>query len=309
LSPSPPSHAPEPPNELSGRIVILANPAAGRRNRAALSRLAAALTAATRQVDVSESPGPGDIRRLARDVDADCLLVAGGDGSVNEAVVGLLERPGARPVLGVVPQGTVNILARELGLPHDMAALARAYLANRRGKLHLGLANDRPFVLMASVGLDAEVVHALRPELKRVIGRAAYLIEAMRLALRKGPLLEIETDAGLVAAKLAVFTKSSRYGGEFVIARNSRVLTPGLRLVALREVGPLALCRLGFFMMLGRMEDSGLVATIETRHAHVRAPVPVATQVDGDPLGVTPLLVREAEETLDILLPFEGPEP
>ncbi len=307
LSPTSPARASEGLRaDLSGRIVILANPAAGRSNRASLSRLAAELSAPARQIEIVECAGPGDIGRLARQVEADYLFVAGGDGSVNDVVAGLLARDKPRPVLGVIPQGTVNVLARELGLPNEPAALARAYLSNRRGKLHLGLANDRPFILMASAGLDARVVHAIRPALKRAIGRSAYLVKAMRLASRNSPLLEIRTDVGALTAKLAVFTKASRYGGEFVIARDREVLKPGLRLVVLRNVGLLDLCRLGFFMAIGHIEESGLVETIEFRQAHVNAAVPVETQVDGDPLGVTPLLVREADETLDILLPPEG---
>lgn len=290
------------PAELSGRIVILANPAAGRRDRESLSRFAEALASPARQVEIVESACVGDIRRLAREVEADCLLVAGGDGSVNEAVAGLLSRSGVKPVLGVIPHGTVNILARELRLPRDPSALARAYIANKVGKLHPGLANEQPFVLMASAGLDAEAVRAVRPSLKRIIGRTAYLVEAMRVFIRKSAPLEIHTDAGSVIARLAVFTKSSHYGGAFVIAADRSVHKPGLRLIVLREVGFLSLCRLALSMALDRMEQSDIIETFECRSGRICAPFPVATQIDGEALGVTPLWVRDSDETIDILL-------
>lgn len=297
---------PESAAELSGRIVILANPAAGGGDRGALARFVAALAGPTRQINMLMSAGPGDLRRLSRDVVADALLVAGGDGSINEAVEGLLARNGPKPVLGIIPQGTVNVLASELGLPRDPALLARAYLENRIGRLSLGLANGRPFVLMASAGLDAEVVSALRPALKRIIGRAAYLVEAGRLILRASPPLEIETDTGTFHAPLAIVANAARYGGDFVVSRDVHALRLGLRLIVLRNVDLLSLLRLGYFLLRGEIEASGLIDSVAVRRAMIRAPLPAATQIDGDALGRTPLLVQEAEAALDILLAQEG---
>ncbi len=295
--------------DLRGRIVILANPAAGRKDAGALSRFASALAGSGREIEVIISDGPGDLRRAARQVVADYLFVAGGDGSINETVAGLLARDRPRPVLGIVPQGTVNVLAAELGLPRDPALLARAYLANRIGKLFCGLADDRPFVLMASAGLDANVVGAIRPGLKKVIGRAAYLFEAARLILRESPMLEIETDAGTYFARLAIVAKAGRYGGDFLLTRDISALQPGLRLITLQNVGPLSILRFGYRLIRGELEESGLVGIAAVRQACVRARTPVVTQMDGDALGLTPMLVREAEEPLDILLAQERSQP
>jgi diacylglycerol kinase (ATP) len=293
---------------LSGRIVILANPAAGRGDRKALGSFAAALAGPDRRIDIVTSDGPGDMRRLAREIDADYVFVAGGDGSINEVVAGLVARAGARPVLGILPQGTVNVLADELGLPRDPATLARAYLAARIGQLHYGVANDRPFVLMVSAGLDAEVVSALRPGLKRMIGRVAYIIEALRLVGRKSPLLEIDTDAGRFVARLVIFANASRYGGNFIVAPGAAVLRPGLRMIALADVSLPALLRLGYYLMRGDIAASGLIETAAPRRAFVRAASPVATQMDGDAFGVTPLDLRDAEQSLALLLPQERPD-
>jgi diacylglycerol kinase family enzyme len=297
---------PEPAAELSGRIVILANPAAGGADRGALARFVAALAGPTRQIETIISAGPGDLRRLSQEVVADVLIVAGGDGSINEAVEGLLARHGPRPVLGIIPQGTVNVLASELALPRDPALLARAYLANRIGKLSLGVANGRPFVLMASAGLDAEVVSAMRPALKKIIGSAAYLVEAGRLLLRESPPLQIETDRGIYHAPLAIVANAARYGGDFIVSRDVHALRPGLRLIALRKVDLLSLLRIGCFLIRGKVETSGLIDSVAVRWATIQAAPAAATQIDGDALGRTPLLVHEANEALDILLAQAG---
>jgi len=294
---------------LRGRIVILANPAAGRRDAGALSRFASALAGPGREIEIVMSDGPGDMRRISQEVPADYLFIAGGDGSINEAVAGLLARDRPRPVLGIVPQGTVNVLAVELGLPRDPALLAEAYLANRIEKLFLGLANDRPFVLMTSAGLDAEVVSAMRPGLKKIIGRGAYLFEAARLILRESPQLEIETEAGIYQAKLAIVANAARYGGDMLLTRDISALQPGLRLITLQNVSLLTLLRLGYFLIRGELEKSGLVEIAPVRRVCVRARTPVATQMDGDALGLTPLFVREADESLDVLLAQERSRP
>lgn len=288
--------------EMSGHIVILVNPAAGRGDRGALRRFVSALAGPARRIDIIESRGPEDIKRIAHDTVADYILIAGGDGSINEAVAGLFARRRPRPVLGIVPLGTVNVLAAELGLPRDLSALARAYLQNQVGSLRLGLANDRPFVLMASTGLDAQVVHAVRPGLKRIVGRAAYLIQACRLLLHRSPAFEIETDSGVFRSKLAIFAKASRYGGNFVVAPGMSVLRPGLRLIVPRDVKLSTLLRIAYSLLRGDLPGEGLIETALLRRARVTAASPIAIQIDGDPLGCTPLLLCEADEPLDILL-------
>lgn len=282
-------------------FVLVLNPAAGGARRSLAAGIAARLTERGRSVAVESAPTPGDIRRLAQTTDSDALLVAGGDGSVNEAVRGLLARPAPRPKLGIIPQGTVNVLMRALGLPRAPEALAEIFRRGAARRLHLGLANGRPFLLMASAGLDAAVVAALDPALKKRIGRLAYAVAAAKILLRGDfPDVDAETESGVIRAKCVVVAKANYYGGPFVIDTGADVTKPGLTLVALTEVSPRAALALARYFATGRLDEAGCVRKLAVRRVTLRG-AGVATQIDGDRFGETPLEIRDAEESLDVL--------
>jgi len=250
---------------------------------------------------LSKRPCGRAIRQLAETTRADALLVAGGDGSVNEAVRGLLARAAPRPKLGVIPQGTVNVLTQELALPEESEALAEMFMRGETKPLHVGLANGRPFVLMASGGVDAAAVEMVDVELKglkRTFGRLAYALAAARIFWRGDfPDIVAETDAGTLTAKCVVVAKSRFYGGKHVI--DAGVTRRGLRLVALTEISPRAALALYRYFITGRPDDAGCIRRLAVSRATLRGAC--ATQIDGDYLGPAPVDICEADETLEIL--------
>jgi diacylglycerol kinase family enzyme len=129
------------PGQLSGRIVIVANPGAGKHDRNTINFIAEKMRRRECRVEVIESQGAGHIGEIARTIDARAILIAGGDGSINEAIAGLLKRSRPRPLLGIIPQGTANVLGHDLGLPSSPSDLADVFLRGRIAPLHLGLAN------------------------------------------------------------------------------------------------------------------------------------------------------------------------
>lgn len=280
-------------------FIIVVNPDAGGECRRLASAVAAELAARGRRIVVEDAVRQGHIRRLAETTRADALLVAGGDGSINEAVRGLLARPAPRPALGVIPQGTVNVLTQELGLPEESAALAEIFARGGTKPLHVGLANGRPFVLMASAGLDAAIVQSVDLGLKKALGRFAYAVAAAKILARGDfPDIEAETDAGTLRAKCVVVAKSKYYGGRFVIDAAADVTRPGLSLVALTEISLGATLALVRYFASGRLDAAGRIRKLAVRRATLRGG---AAQIDGDYLCPTPVDIREADETLDIL--------
>lgn len=283
------------------RFLVLVNPDAGGARKRFTARVAARLIAEGRDVVIEEATAPGRIRDASMTTDFDALLVVGGDGSVNEAVRGLLARPAPRPLLGIVPQGTVNVLAHELGLPGDPDALAALFLRGATKPLHVGLANDRPFVLMASAGLDAAVVKAVDLGLKRRLGRAAYAVATARYFLR-GDFADVHVDTDSVAltAKCAIVTRSRFYGGRFVIDAGADVTKPGLTLVALTEVSPRGVLALARYFARGEADGSGILVKRRVTRATLRGDR-VETQMDGDYLGPAPIEIREAGDALRVI--------
>lgn len=146
----------------SHRILILANPTAGAFRRVKLDAVTRHLARAGHHVTVQLTRRAGDIRdTLAALPDRfDRVVIAGGDGSVNEALAGFQQVPDP-PDLAVIPFGTANVLALELKLPRRPTALAAMISAGRTIPLHYGEANGHPFVLVVSAGYDAAVVHGL----------------------------------------------------------------------------------------------------------------------------------------------------
>jgi YegS/Rv2252/BmrU family lipid kinase len=123
-----------------------------------------------------EDPGEGQARQAA-DGGADLVLACGGDGTVTSVAAGLV---GRRTALAIVPAGTGNLLARNLGLPMDRAGAIRAAVTGTDRPLDVGLANGRPFIVMAGLGFDAKMLDSASEPLKQRLGWPAYLISAVR---------------------------------------------------------------------------------------------------------------------------------
>jgi diacylglycerol kinase (ATP) len=294
--------------ELSGQIVIIVNPVSGKHNRNVINLIAQKLQDPKRHVEVIVSRGPGHIYEIARTIVAQAILIAGGDGSINEAVRGLLKRLYPRPVLGIIPQGSANILRYELALPTSGSGLVDIFLRGRIGHLHIGLANGRPFTLMASVGFDAEVVKTVSKPLKQSIGRLAYVYAALKLVFcYQGYDIEVQTGGEIFLAKLIIVTKSKYYGGSFVLDQETSAIRPGLKLLAVSDVGFVSLLNFGIGLISGRLNDATLIRRMPVRLVQLRSRREVATQIDGDQLGATPMVVSECSETLEVFMGSSGP--
>ena len=166
------------------RLTVIFNPTAGARRGRRLEATLRILRDEGCALDLRQTKAAGDAARLARAIDptaTDLVVAAGGDGTINEVINGLVEGGGASapPALAIVPLGTANVLAAEIGLGTSPRAIADAVLKGRTVSLSLGEANGRLFALMVGVGFDAQVVRHVDLALKRRIGKAAYLWETL----------------------------------------------------------------------------------------------------------------------------------
>jgi YegS/Rv2252/BmrU family lipid kinase len=171
------------------------------------------------EVQDLQTEEPGDATRLAREAVADGFdLVAaiGGDGTVNEIINGLA---GSETPLAIIPTGTVNVLAMELGIPLEPPdAVKLLGGAGNVSWIDLGLAGDRYFGLMAGVGMDAAVVAAINPTMKKALKEAAFAVQGLATYLtHEDPLIRVTCDERTVEGYFAVLGNSSNYGGAFGI--------------------------------------------------------------------------------------------
>lgn len=255
---------------------------------------------------VEETARPGDASVLARaaaERGDDMVIVAGGDGTINEAIQGLA---GTATALGVLPFGTVNLWAREIGLPAHPVAAAAALAAGVIRSVDLGRAGDRFFLLMAGAGFDGAVTGLVEPRLKRAMGRWAYVFAAARLALRYGgaeATLEMDHNTVRCRLLLAVIGNTRLYAGQFTMAASALaddgmldvVVVPGRRLW---QALPLLLP-----LLLRRHPIQSGVLYYRTQHLRITASEPLPVQADGDYIGATPLDFGVSPAALRVIVP------
>ena len=151
----------------------------------ALRTAVARQRAAGHRFDVRVTSKKGDARRFVAEAgEVDLLIAAGGDGTLNEVVHGLMDLSEvARPVLGVVPLGTANDFATGCGIPHDPEQALALCMEGKEVPVDVGKANEHWFLNAASIGFGAEITATTPPELKNLLGPAAYAVMGAILAM------------------------------------------------------------------------------------------------------------------------------
>jgi len=287
-------------------IFIVHNPVAGWRRRRFLDAVLWGLDEAGCMVGLRATQARGDAEDFAATapLDAyDVIAVAGGDGTVNEVANGLARREDTRvPSLAVIPMGTANILAHEIGLAVNPRATVD-YLMNGTGRtVRLGTVNDRVFVCMASAGFDARVVDQVSVRAKRLLGKGAYGLAALRgLAAWSDRPLEIEADGMHLTASTATAQKAQRYGGTFIMAPAASLSSPSVQLCAITRPGRGALVRCAIDLGLGRIARSAAVTSLAANTVTISGTGPV--QADGDVVDRLPVVIRADAVHLKLLYP------
>ena len=242
-------------------LLLIVNPTAGRRRRGLVDAVAGRVRREGWTVDVVETTAAGDARRLAETCDArryDVIAVAGGDGTINEVINGLAGRSDDTPAIGIVPLGTANVLAHELGLGFSAAAVARTMVAGRPLLVQPGEAVNgagaRCFSLMAGAGFDAKVVAGVSAPLKRRLGRAAYVWRSLVEARRYRPVrYDVEIDGVRHEASSVIVTRSRHYAGPYVVAPKAALGEPLLHVCLFERWGRSHTFRYGLALLLGRL--------------------------------------------------------
>ena len=289
------------------RVLVIFNPAAGARRRRRFERAAGALAEAGIRFTVVDTAAPGHAEALAREAAAAgerVVVAAGGDGTIAEVVNGIA---GSEARLGVIPIGTANVFAHELGLPFDAAAIAASLARGAVRMIIPGSARfvdgrTRLFVQMLGVGLDAAVVASLNGALKRRIGKGAYVVETLRqIAAWPFPRLRLMLDGTPGEAAQVIATKGRFYGGRFVLAPEAAPDAAGLSVCVFLRGGWWSAVRAGVALPLGLLP--GLDGLMRRRVAalEVAAPSGLPVQADGDLIGATPVTVTDAATRIPVV--------
>jgi YegS/Rv2252/BmrU family lipid kinase len=253
-----------------------------------------------------------ELAKEARDQDLDAVLVAGGDGTINEVINGLAEGSVA---LGVLPGGTANIWAKELGLPTrsplhwlPLVDSVKALVPGTTRRIDLGRANGRYFLQWTGIGLDAEVTHAMEPRTRRQrrLGALAYIISGVVMAANMvGTRTRLWIDDDYVHRRtiLTVISNSQLYGGVVRIATDARLDDGLLDVNVFSGTGPASVVRTVAGVLTGLHGRDPRHSFYRGRAIRIESDKPIPLHVDGEPFGTTPLVCEVVPRALPVLIP------
>lgn len=306
------------PNVSIRKAALIYNPEAGRK-RARRERDVAAATEVLAATGVQVLAVPTRAAGLAAGQAAeavaagcDLVIACGGDGTVNEVLQGTMGS-GGRAALGIIPLGTANQLAHELGIPQDAGRAAAALLAGARRAVPVGKAEvtsrsggtgSRYFLVAAGIGPDAEMMYRMTSARKQRFGMSAYYAEGLRLFLDydyRTFTVEFagrrETVSGLLAVRIAHFRGLLRE-----LAPGADLARPELRLVLFKTRKRTSYLR---YLLGVATRRHWSVPGVELADAsQVKAyGGAVQVEVDGEYVGGLPARLTLAQETCTLLVP------
>ncbi|HVC52287.1 MAG TPA: diacylglycerol kinase family protein [Stellaceae bacterium] len=292
------------------RVLIIVNPAAGRMRsrRRRLDRVVGALQRLGCPVTVRDAAGaPGMAEALARSAEPefDVIVAAGGDGTVAAVINGIAAAPRA---VAILPFGTANVLAAEIGVPRDAEAQAAMIAAGPARSFWPGRLDGRLFVTSAGAGFDAAVVAAVDPRVKRWGGRLAFAWASIVCLMRHHDRdVTVKADGVVHRAGAAIATTGPLYAGRFLIAPAARPEDPDLGLVLLPGGGRRAVLRCGAALLLGRLPRARGVAILKARSISIVGEAGEPVQADGDIAAHLPLTLEIAPYSIPLIHPGGAP--
>lgn len=291
------------------RLLVIVHPLIPRRRKRLLEATLNQLEALGCAVSLRLSHAPGEAELFARQAkrrDHDVVVVAGGDGTINEVVNGLR---GTGMPLAILPMGTANVVAAEIGLAADAQSLAELIARESPRPVRPGRLDGRRFMMMAGVGVDAHAVASVHPALKRRTGKLAYVVAAFWQLLRYPfPCYDVRIDGVSWRATSVVVANGHYYAGTFVLAPEARLEQPGFHVCLLTRPGRWAALRYALAFVLGRLGRLADYHVIAARSVSISGPAGDPVQADGDIVASLPVEITVAPEAVDLIMPRSAPD-
>lgn len=295
---------------LRRKALVIINPVSGKRASGKhLERLRECLDEAGIEFELRETTGDGDAMRWARDAtDVDMVIALGGDGTIMEAMSGLIES-GSQIPLAQIPAGTANLLARALRIPTDLEGALEVVLSGVPIRHDVGQleGSGRYFALVAGAGFDAQLIEDTPRALKNRMGFLAYVLAGIKNVFklhRSHVILEVDGEqhyfrahtvmviniGGISGIQLKGISAISPHDGKLDVA----VVTPAT-LVGLVEVA--------WRLVTGRLSGYERLKFMQAERVKIEANPAMDVEIDGETLGTTPLSLRSVPDGALFLVP------
>lgn len=231
----------------------------------------------------------------------DVIVAAGGDGTINEAITGI---GGSGMPLGIIPIGTANVLAMEIGLRLDPDAIARTIAFGLVRNIHLGLVDGRVFFLMASAGFDARVVAGVSSAVKKIFGKGAYALSGLRQIARANlPALKVTVEGEEHDAAWAIVSNAKLYGGKYLLAPDTDLYSPGFSVVLFQGNSALGIMLDLWAIFRGRAGRSSRIKILQGADITIAGDMAEPAQADGDLTGRLPVSITSSPHSLNLIVP------
>ena len=220
--------------------------------------------------------------------EVDCVVVGGGDGTINAAALGVIE---AKLPLGILPLGTANDLARTLDIPSDLDGAAKVIAEGRTRSIDLGIVNGQPFFNVASIGLSAELAQQLTTEIKRRFGRLGYGLVAMKVLAQARPFratIISDTETARVRTLQIAVGNGRFYGGGNAVEKDAAIDDQNLDLYSLELERAWKLALMARSFRYGEHGAWSEVRAIRAKKFDIRTRRPRPVNADGEIVTQTP---------------------
>jgi diacylglycerol kinase (ATP) len=309
------------PHDIKDALLIY-NPTSGRKRHRRFNEIERAvriLKEAGIATELAPTTAPDAATKLARQAvegRRGMVIACGGDGTINEIVNGLA---GSQVPMALLPAGTANILAKELGIPWDIPRAARLIPGGTIRRIALGMARalngnhsaaisvaGRYFLSVAGAGPDGAIVNGVHTGLKKSAGVVAYWAEGVRQLFRYGfPEMRVRSAGTERKATIIVIGRTANYGGPFKITTGASLFEDSFEFLTNSKSSRLSYlaCLPAIWMGTHRHRDGIEMWKATETICESANGEPVYAQVDGEPVGALPLAFRIVPDALSILTP------
>ncbi len=297
--------------------ILIANPTAGSytQNADEISNTISFMRSHGWQAELKLTQAAGDARRLAREAveqGIKVVIAIGGDGTINEVIQ---ELAGSETALGVIPSGTVNVWAREVGIPLDFPGARDVLIGGQTRRIDLGKINDDYFLLMVGIGIDGEVTQAVEKKTAKRFGVLGYLFVGTWLGLGYPAFrATLQMDDHVIKTNpiQIIIGNTQLYAGAIKYTWQAKCDDGLLDICIVRKHSIPGRIMIGISFLLRRKERTQLVHYETARAIKIHTRKSVAFQIDGDPKGYTtdgpiPTIVNVVPGALKVIVPQKLP--
>ncbi|MDP6860113.1 MAG: diacylglycerol kinase family lipid kinase [Verrucomicrobiales bacterium] len=287
---------------MSEKIPLIFNPSAHAEKG---KQFAEELRSFSDRIELYETKDHSHLKEIASELVSEGwpkIAVAGGDGTINAVIESILS---SEIELGIFPTGTMNLFARELGLPlNKLKECWQVIEKGKKRKVDVFKAGESIFVQVAGVGYDAKIIEETSWENKKKFGRFSYLISAFSVANQAPPAIRVIPESGKIIE------------GAFVLIGNGALYGPALKLfseasnddrlldvMVFKDQSPTDILRYVSGITLGRAEKTKGIEYVKASRIRVESDIEVPFEVDGELAGVTPIDFFPCDKQLTVFVP------